>query len=95
MANFTPGPWQIEGPNLSYAREVYTLYTGTEVMPKWFADIQFLHKESAEGEANARLIAAAPDMYDMLYVLLNFAEYKDCSSHMPRRIQEILNKIDG
>jgi len=63
---FTPGPWKCEG------RTVYALiHRGwckgvKQFQNRFTAYVQDAHTNTEELEANARLIAAAPDMYEAL-----------------------------
>lgn len=61
MSNFTPGPWQpVTGMRSSHIREI-------KHVTVW----NFLRKPvSAESQANARLIAAAPDMLAALQQII-------------------------
>jgi len=57
--NATPGPWKVNEPPDSLAvlagdREIATVESDTDDMP------------AEEGEANAALIAAAPELYEAL-----------------------------
>ena len=68
MTAHTPGPWRITGPNI---RADTALGTGAlvAVVKDHFADVQ---TREAEKEANARLLAASPDLLQVArdYVLL-------------------------
>ena len=57
MPDFTPGPWKHE-----------LIHGVIDIFPASNTDndIVSIYDLSEEGEANARLIAAAPDMYDLL-----------------------------
>lgn len=68
----TPGPWKVEGPNLNRKDSfVFSIYSGTEVKPKWIADISFYSDHGTPQEkANAKLIAAAPELLEALQSLL-------------------------
>lgn len=62
----TPGPWKIEGPNLNHKDQFrYAVYTNTEVKPKWICELEFYSDQGTETDkANAKLIAAAPDLLE-------------------------------
>jgi hypothetical protein len=70
----TPGPWSWERPSrimLDAGAQRYALYTGTELKPNWVAEIHFskhdvINKGMEENAANARLIAAAPELLEAL-----------------------------
>ena len=55
--NWTPGPWKVEEPFVSIGRWDIKNNEGNEVTKIWA-------KGSNRAEANARLIAAAPDLYE-------------------------------
>jgi hypothetical protein len=80
----TPGPWSWERPSrimLDAGAQRYALYTGTELKPNWVAEIHFskhdiINKGMEENAANARLIAAAPELLEALQEMLNrYAPY--------------------
>ena len=60
MSKFTPGKWMVDGAGVSVfdEREEATLFIVDNVY-SWV-------NRDAEAEANARLIAAAPEMYELL-----------------------------
>jgi hypothetical protein len=61
-AAFTPGPWKPEGFSVrSSARAIALVHPDTSVSPNDSLGIV---------DANARLIAAAPDMFNVLTLLL-------------------------
>ena len=68
---FTPGPWTFEGRTI-YALEEAGWRRGEPVMRNRFdCSVQGPFCPDAEKQANAHLIAAAPDLYDALDYLLN------------------------
>jgi hypothetical protein len=84
-ATFTPGPWHDSG------KPEYEIYKGNNPIASVIPSF------TAEDEANARLIAAAPEMYDVLSELFDtlglsrgygFDEEYD-------KIREVLAKVDG
>lgn len=89
---FTPGPWRWDGDQLwhigeSYESEVdWHIYTGIkkECGP-YGAPIV---------EANASLIAAAPEMYEMLKEALSIIEADTNLSVLPEEIRALLYKIE-
>jgi len=58
MLKHTPGPWRADGCQI---------YAGLEVVPHsgWGVAEAYPGQNREEGEANARLIAAAPDLFDL------------------------------
>ena len=66
MPNFTPGPWKKE----AYNRSLGTLISYGDLSKGENIGIVFSTKDDSTGKANARLIAAAPAMYDALVIAL-------------------------
>lgn len=87
---FTPGPWRYCGQDRGQCKccQVWSTVADFEVAEA--------HQTTEDGEidieqakANARLIAAAPEMYDLLkYFLKN--EY--CGDHA-QEVESLLNRI--
>ncbi len=80
---FTPGPWRIEQrPSSGYGASSapYEICaSGSQSMT-----IALLNgRESSEISANARLIAAAPDMYDALVVLSSMSGVVNLGKRVP------------
>lgn len=67
MNNFTPGPWEVDGQTV-YALESAGFYRGLERFQNRFdAQVQSPRASlRSELEANARLMAAAPDLLEAL-----------------------------
>lgn len=66
---YTPGPWAIGGPDDAY------IFAGTDASEKRIAEIVeddldsgYDYCSTEEADANARLIAAAPEMLEALQV---------------------------
>jgi hypothetical protein len=60
---FTPGPWKVGGPfSDNSAFEITRDFDGYE----WIAYVHQQFNGRENGEANARLIAAAPEMFELL-----------------------------
>lgn len=72
--DFTPAPWNIERllPNGSTGFNPYLITVNLIVGDYEIAYIT----ESENGEADARLIAAAPDLYEALILMCNDCSYK-------------------
>ena len=88
MTDFTKGEWKIQRVNSPYII--------------WRVNDSSRYNSVATGiykEADARLIAAAPDMYGMLYeVMLELKGYETKVSYKKtyyELIQELLARIDG
>jgi len=71
MNQFTPGPWRIARQNPSPTTGEWMI---SGAKPGYLAEARDCG--SGDVEANARLIAAAPDLLDALYRALPFIE--DC-----------------
>ncbi len=66
---FTPGPWRYTKAAPSGDRGIHA--EGTGIFAEAYADIRHAgENNAAEAEANARLIAAAPDLYAALDLVL-------------------------
>jgi hypothetical protein len=63
-AKHTPGPWNIR--HSSDGSGDFGIAAGGNVLAECFAAIRHLNERSPEAFANARLIAAAPDMIDAI-----------------------------
>ena len=98
MPNFTTGEWKYEEyvPNgVTINGKEYIIYTGSVNPKEPGKDIAL-----ARREADARLIAAAPEMYDELYEALQLCEGKssyggDEFAKQAKSIRELLARIDG
>jgi len=70
MSEHTPGSWSVllhsEGEQVLNVIAGEPTYTGTGAKAKWIAELDdsSLEGEYGENEANARLIAAAPDLLE-------------------------------
>jgi hypothetical protein len=93
---FTPGPWGAEfikwhkgAPTTgilirSLKTDIVSLNvtTSAQIVPKtseWFNED--FHMDTIEAEANANLIAAAPDMYEALKQLINDLDFNKDNIH--------------
>ena len=85
MKKFTEGKWEVASDGcIDVDSETGLTYGIAEVMNFY----------TAEGEANARLIAAAPEMYSLLvYVAVNFPY--NHNEKLIDKIGKILARIDG
>ncbi len=93
MSAHTPGPWSYEvrmsnGNGWSEPRQFVEI-CAAGAMVAWYDTTSVEFPDSATNEANARLIAAAPDLLHALKVL--YAEYKqlaDSGDAGSRRLEE-------
>jgi len=67
---FTKGPWKVQN-NLSYSDRKYHYQILTKDAGLWVANTEDC--DSEEEEANAALIAAAPELYDFAHFFETFA----------------------
>jgi len=81
MSKFTKGPWGIKA-------EEDGAYTQFYIEP----NVATIFRQTAEGAANARLIAAAPEMYEALRPV---AEHGEISAEIINRARAILAKVDA
>lgn len=65
MSEFTPGPWQVFGPDDEPYGDIGVGKNGRRICRLWQDDAPVPEYNSAQW-ANARLIAAAPEMVDLL-----------------------------
>ena len=81
-ATFTPGPWHARGAKISIFQPFATAYRTVATV---------------EDEKDARLIAAAPDMYEVLQELADSMELAKNYGYEKEHamIQEVLAKVDG
>ena len=98
-ATFTPGPWHysevIRGRD-QYYRQIRADFKIAEVHA-CHSGVAGTKKGRAEDEANARLIAAAPAMYEVLQELADSMELAKNYGYEKEHamIQEVLAKVEG
>ena len=90
MAKFTPGPWAIKTDAYGRIKWHADKRNGGEYLEVgsstvWVADIR-------QGKADARLIAAAPEMYEMLD---RMGEDWDWTPAFRNEVRALLARIDG
>ena len=87
----TPGPWHVQG------RYIVPADDGPSIGSAVALKAPSLKKQpdfDAVAEANARLMAAAPDMLELLYRCLPFIEdANDDPCYKPDRVKALENKI--
>jgi hypothetical protein len=72
-AKHTPGPWIADGYNVRVRNGRYIAYTGPSHTPP----SEYPKQCAEEDKANARLIAAAPELLEALENLMETCEYGD------------------
>ena len=91
-ATFTPGPWEIQDAGPGTIRGLrFRVVTDEKFIAKTSDGLE-------EARANARLIAAAPEMYETMKAIL--AVVNDPGPIFPgtaigEKLREVLAKVDG
>ena len=94
MTKFTKGPWYLKARYLGKAYTVYAKDPMTEYGEQCLALISRNRiQENDEKLANANLIAAAPDMYEILEDVLNDTHV--LPSYLNKQIEKALKKARG
>lgn len=89
---FTPGPW------FFLNQTEYIAISGTDKYKRYVAEIdtRIFGSSQEEMKANARLIAAAPEMYSVLKEILGSHICQDRLDQVDlKKITGILKKIEG
>ena len=73
MAKHTPGPWALNGYQVERGEGIARVIA--TVAPRRQIGTDYAAPDAATAMANARLIAAAPDLLDMCERLLGFAHH--------------------
>jgi hypothetical protein len=108
-AQWTPGPWRVGDQNghcgisideiSEEGARVATVYLGVVTTAVEWGEQHFALPENAEAVANARLIAAAPELVEALRRLLNFAENTESELGIEldsaRNARALLARIEG
>lgn len=103
MPEFTIGTWEIQHSTGKHSTtiEIFAVPDNEDALPLKVARVLSDNKQipQLQKEANARLIAAAPDMYELLYeAMQDLQHYETKLSYkktMWELIQEELDSIDG
>ena len=74
----TPGPWKVREPDHFVDGLAHMVVSEHPQEGYWHIAEMGAHNGRAESEANARLIAAAPEMLEALIVLLNWPLKSEC-----------------
>ena len=80
--NFTKGPWRIDE-----FRDFTSIMAG-------YREICYMDDDLNRHE-NARLIAAAPEMYELLALLDNYYAVRGESNSVTKTISQVLKKVRG
>ena len=85
MPAFTKGKWTVEN-GIDIISDIH--------QNAYIAQL-YLIPDEKEHEANARLIAAAPDMYKILCDIREWCQFDDLNPDIEEDIDEVLNAIHG
>ena len=85
---FTPGPWS--APDKGKLRGAVVAKDGEMV-----CDPSGAGRHEDEAEANARLIASAPEMYYILDIIDTYHAVKGVNNRWERTISKLLKKVRG
>ena len=85
---FTPPPWSV--PSKGNIRGAVVAKDGEMV-----CDPSGAGRHEDEAEANARLIAAAPEMYYILDIIDTYHAIKGVNNRWERTISKLLKKVRG
>jgi hypothetical protein len=89
MSKHTPGPWMVfpkESKTRIYCDDTLGSLVADCHTSKWFCILP-----KSQTEANARLIAASPEMYDLLHEILS---NEGMNADTLGKINNLLNKIE-
>lgn len=92
--NYTRGPWEVDETD---SRDGAQRIVSDFAIIAEIADV-FLQDRAGECEANARLIAAVPDLYEFIRDLVNEPERmsdEDMREKTLFEAQELINKAEG
>ena len=92
MSKFTPGPWEVA--YLDENEQAVVKAKHIEIATCWHHCVQSIEQEM---HANARLIAAAPEMYEVLRRIREGCAFPEDDVQRAIRdvCRDILAKIDG
>jgi hypothetical protein len=89
----TKGPWKLSG---GQSHHIVDADANIEIAKALSSQSYLGPKSKAESMANARLIAAAPEMLEALETCLNFISNKDAETAIFRQeIRNIIKKARG
>ena len=85
---FTPPPWSVPGKGELRGAVV-------DKYGKMVCDPSGAGRHEDEAEANARLIAAAPEMYYILDIIDTYHAIKGVNNRWERTISKLMKKVRG
>ena len=101
MSKHTPGPWIAAGPSFGdplprYTTEIVTEREDEDGAATSICELPFHHHDD-ENEANARLIAAAPELLELLREAAGYTRHPDYDwpVEFSRRVDAAFAKATG
>jgi hypothetical protein len=92
MAEPTPGPWVLRERGLGFGVETEM---GTTIATCWRFNRGIPDATPTMEEANARLIAAAPDLYEVVKAIIHTYENADAASDTLDKAYAAIEKAEG
>lgn len=92
MPKFTPGPWVID-PHQT-PESPLSIFDGPNC-GTLIATVDANEDGLQECEANARLIAAAPEMYRLLQLTIAFPDHEVEAMTLVKEIKQLLAAVEG
>lgn len=91
---FTPGPWVLDKPEPLRSDSI-DIHNATGEL--WLFSVMGSHvgpQDSEETIANAKLIASAPDMYDIIKELYDWSIRNNTKGAIFPKLEAVINKIN-
>lgn len=94
LVGFTPGPWEMREADDRYESDTVPIYAGAHQVGDiyGFQTTQRPDMTVAEAEANARLIAAAPELYEALADLMENPKFVTAIGGNPNMVEELMSR---
>lgn len=95
--NWTPGPWEVDSGMVQTVaeHECRTPGCGVHIPIAWMDREPDNGTLPVERDANAHLIAAAPELVEALRALVDCPDYRGINTLEMRRATSILAKLEG
>jgi hypothetical protein len=91
----TPGPWEIQSLGVTHNGYEWPTFAVRSPRNICLAVIGDVDRASApDNTANARLIAAAPEMLELIQSLVNFTALEEGSHHL-QAMRDFLTRLKG
>ncbi len=96
MSSYTPGPWKVAGPmQTGFSSRFFAVHNGLDTICQTGRDMEINIPEKLEEQlANANLIAAAPELLELLEKLIAIAPSFLCIADVTQR-QRIADAMDA